>query len=305
MQLIGMDGRLFILCANSIWYTTGGRWPGPDGLNGSIETPRFLTLTNGCTGFARLIKEGILYSSNIGGTWLITRSLTTVPYSRGAQDHFKDPATLVLKTINGMTIDKDQRVDVSIAGSDCQKMVLDQESKTWLTWVMPTAILLSHVFKGRFIYADATQVLKQTEGSYMDAVSTLSVTVQSWYTLAVEAMYNSLFTIKGLKRIWRFVVSGAQRATHTFNLLATYGTEDTDVTELWSFEPNILSRFENDFQPKIEEMESLTLKFNDAPSAVTTFDTGDSFALDLVSFEVGTDGAMTKTPPSTRRRQST
>jgi hypothetical protein len=193
-----------------------------------------------------------------------------------------------------------------LSGTFGEMGVWDQVSKIWYKWTLPTHLYLSHVFKGKLVYVDTIEALIQTDGSYYDSAYNIGLGsfVQSWYIFIIEAPFN-LFMFKTLKRIWRWVISGVQRATFKFNLLATYGTEDLDITEAWTFEPSIAARFENDFQPKIEEMESLTLNMSDAPSAVTTFDTGDSFAVDLVSFEVGSDGALTKTPPSTRRRQST
>jgi hypothetical protein len=301
--LIGMDARLYILCANSVWYVQGGRWPGPDGLGGNMEAPQRLDISNGCTGFCKLVTGGIAYSSSAGGIWLVTRSMTNTQLSARSVDEFKNPDSLSLATVMGMAIDKDQKFAVALAGTPGELEVWDQVAKLWYNWIMPTTVLLVHIFKGKFVYATTTQVLAQQDQNYYDAVYSAGVVTQSWYTFLVSAPFN-IFNVKGLKRIWQWIISGKQRGPHTLNQLATYVTEDTNVTESWTFEPTG-TKFEYDFQPKIEEMSGLTLAISDAPSAVTTFDTGDSFALDLVSFEAGIDGNLSKIPPTLRRPQST
>jgi hypothetical protein len=88
------------------------------------------------------------------------------------------------------------------------------------------------------------------------------------------------------------------------NVNATYITEDTDETEAWTFEPEEDERFENEFQPRIEEMVSMRLRIGDAATEDDEEATGDSFAWDFTSFTVGTEGGLGRTPPSTRRRLS-
>lgn len=299
-----MDGRYYILCEKSVWTMPGGRWPGPDGLGGNIQPPLQLDIPNGCTGFSKVISGGIAYSSSTGGVWLITRSQTNEQLSAKAMDSFKGELSLSLATVNGMAIDRDQRFAISLVGTPGKMEIWDQVAKVWSTWKTASPILLSHVFKGKFIYADTVTVLAQSDSNYYDAIFTVGVgIIQSWIDFIVNVQYN-LVNFKGLKRIWRFIVSGERRAPHTFNVQGIYVTEDDNQIEYWIFEPGAFERFVNDFQPRVEEMESLTLAFYDSPSAVTTLDTGDSFAVDLVSFEVGVDNNLSKIPPSTRRRQS-
>ncbi len=300
-SLCWMDQRLFILCESSIWWVPGGRWPGPDGLGGGMQAPVRLPFNNGCTGFSRLIDKGIAYGSSAGGVWLVTRSLENTRMSDGLQDEFEDarPAPVA-----GIAVDDDQRVAVVWArGLDAQK-VYDQRCNTWSSWYQATDVLHNHVIRGKHAYADFNSVKVQTVDEYMDDVQVVG-DPPVWYTFECEATF-SLMNIKGLKRIWQFLISGARRARSLMHIEATYVTEDTDEIEQWDFEPEELERFDNEFQPRIEEMLQMQIKVRDAEPEVSEESfTGDSFAWDFTSFTVGTEGGLGRTPPSTRRRLST
>lgn len=296
-----MDQRLFLLCKTGIWWVPAGRWPGPDGLGGNMQAPVKLPWNNGCTGHSKVIDKGIAYGSSAGGVWLITRGLENVQLSAGLTDEFDANRPV---PIGGITVDEDQRVAVALErGADPQK-VFDQKNAVWSSWYHETDVLHTHTVRGKLAYADTNSVKVQTIGQYMDDPLTIG-NPAVWYDFEAEAEF-SLMNIKGLKRVWAFLVSGVRRAAHNLTLLATYVTEDLDVTESWEFESNPAERFDNEFQPKVEEMSKMTVKITDGPSASPAgSDTGDSFAWDLTSFTVGTEGGLVRTPPSTRRRQST
>lgn len=297
VRLERLDGRLLILCESSIWWVPGGRWPAGNGLGGAMEAPTRLGFTNGCTGHSVATRDGVAYAASCGGVWLVTRGLENLELSATVTDSFGDTA------VTGIAIDADQRIAFALTGSTRVQMVWDQLSKVWSKWVNATDILLTWTINGRFCYVDDDSMRVQDTSVWYDDDF---AGVPQFYTMVISASYN-LLNIKGLKRVWEWILTGERRAACTLTLLATYTTEDTDETETWSFVPLLAERFENQFCPRIEEMSRLVLRLSDAagPGGEGDDSTGDSVTWELASFNVGTEGGLTRIPPTTRRRSST
>lgn len=293
VRVEAMDGRIYLLCRNSIWYMPGNRWPAANGTGGSLEAPTKLGFTNGCTGQSRLVKEGIVYSSSAGGLWLIQRGMENIQLGAAAMDDFDG------KTISSIAVDADQRIAFALAGTTRVQMVWDQVAKVWTKWINATDILLNHVVRGKMCYADATSLRVQTEDVYYDSDTNGT---PSWYTMTLEAWF-SLINIKGLKRVWEFLLTGERKSQSAITVDATYVTEDLDVTESWTLTPTINERFEEHFAPKVEEMSQMKLRITDAASLVAADNNGNSIAWELTSFTVGTEGGLVRNV--THRRSST
>lgn len=297
VRIEGMDGRLFLFCRNSIWFVPGGRWPTANGANSGMEAPTKYGFSNGCTGWTKPIKDGIAYASSAGGVWMITRGGENVQLGSNVTDDFAG------QTVSGIAVDSAQRVAFALAGTSRVQMVYDQVSKVWSKWTAKTDVLLNHTVRGRFAYVDNTSLRIQTANIWYDDDY---AGVPEWYTLTASAPF-SLMNFKGAKRVWEFMLSGERKADHTLTVSATYLAEDIDVSESWTFVPALGERFENDFQPMVEEMERIDLELSDAPGAggEGSDQNGNSFAWDLTSFTVGSEGGLIRTPPTTRRRTST
>ena len=295
LRVEALDGRLILFCARSIWFVPGGRWPGGNGLSGAVQAPTRLGVTNGCNGWTKATKHGVAYSSSAGGAYLLTRGLENEQLGANAVDQFGDD------TITGITVDDSQRIQFSLRDNPSRVVVFDTISNVWLTWTMPTNVALTHTVRGRFAYVDVTTARVYGDGYYDHDDNGNDV----WYTLDVTVPF-SLSSIKGLKRIWEYMLSGERMGASTLSVVATYETEDLDVAEQWLFEPVLNERFEYDFQPKVEEMTKMTLRIYDGtPTPGEGIDdNGNSFAWDLTSFTVGTEGGLTRTPPTTRRKGS-
>lgn len=295
LRVEALDGRLVLFCARSIWFVPGGRWPGGNGLGGDVQAPTRLGMTNGCNGWTRAMKHGIAYSSSAGGAYLLTRGLENQQLGSNAVDAFGDDV------ITGITVDDAQRIQFSLQSEPNKLVMFDTISGVWLTWTLPTNAALTHVVRGKFAYVDADSMRVLGETYYDDN----SDGIPQWYSLDVTVPF-SLSSIKGLKRIWEYMLSGERMGASTLSVTATYETEDTDISEQWLFEPELGERFEYDFQPKVEEMTKMTLRVYDdvplLPGEETV--TGNSFAWELTSFTVGTEGGLSRTPPTTRRKGS-
>jgi hypothetical protein len=290
-----LDGRLILFCARSIWFVPGGRWPGGNGLDGAVQAPTRLGVNNGCNGWTQSTKYGIAYSSSAGGVWMLTRGLENEQLGANAVDDFNDDL------ITGITVDDEQRIQFSLQGQPNVIMVFDTISKVWTKWTMPTDVTLTHTIRGRFAYVDNDGARTYGTGYFDSDAGGFDV----WYTMDVTVPF-SISNIKGLKRIWEYMLSGERMAACSITVDATYTTEDLDVSESWTFSPAVGERFEYDFQPKQEEMTKMTLRLIDAPQDGETEDeNGNSFAWDLTSFTVGTEGGLSRTPPTTRRKAST
>ncbi len=295
LRIEALDGRLVLFCARSVWFVPGGRWPGANGLNGAVQAPTKLGITNGCNGWTQSVKYGVAYSSSAGGMWLLTRGLENEQLSANSVDDFGTDQ------ITGITVDDAQRIQFALRDDPGSVLVFDTISRVWSKWTMPTDVVLTHTVRGRFAYVDQDGTRTYSDVYYDSDSGGFDV----WYNFDVTVPF-SLSNIKGLKRIWEFMLSGARRAAHALTVDVTYTTEDEDETEAWTFQPEVNERFEYDFQPKQEEMTKMTIRLVDAPPDGEVEDeTGDSFAWDLTSFTVGTEGGLARTPPTTRRKAST
>ncbi len=301
LRVENMDGRIVVFCDKSIWHLPEGGFPGPDGFNGSLKVPERINGTDGCQGSTQRVAPGVVYSSSAGGLWLLTRGLERKQASQDAVDEFEGAEIL------SMCVGADQRLYVAVtsSGANGVTLVYDQISDVWSVFthedVKP---LLGAIIRGSYSFVTSTVAFKQRDGEYMDTSSPGAIF--SWYTMSVSIHGILVGAIKGLARIWKFLVSGHQFASCAITIDAEYETEDLPVTESWTFTPDIDEPFDNQFEPMQEEMTALNLTIEDGPpDPDPSEDDKPSISIEMISVTAGIERGLARIPPSTRVRPST
>lgn len=293
LRVENMDGRIVVFCDKSFWHLPEGGFPGPDGLNGNLRTPEKINITGGCTGVTQKIGAGVAYSSIADGVWLLTRGLENQQASSAIVDEF------FVGEVASMCVDKNQRLYITMASSSSSgtTLVFDQISGVWSVFTHASAkCLLGTIIRDAYSFVTATLMFKQRSALYMDVATVGGAS--AWYSMSVTI--NGIMTgaVKGLSRIWKFLISGERLAPCVVGVSAIYETEDETVSESWSFIPAALDPFENQFEPKQEEMTELNLTIFDAdptPDATPLTDT-PSMAIEMITITAGIDRGIARIP---------
>ncbi len=284
--LASMDDYLVILATATNWYIPAVAFPDATGNNPtSLPSPVQLPFANGCTGFAVTTRDGIIYSSTAGGAWIIPRNLTNGWLSQAIQQ------SLGLTAISGMTIDKNQRVLISVGGSNSPNVyVWDTIPGAWYQWVLPSFGRRVAEWNGNFVYADGLRVNQYTPGNYADNIGASDLTILPSWTLAPLHLMGS---VRGYGRCWAFQLQGTYMGPHLMGLTLGYGDE-VDYQPPTVFPPKLASpilSYLYEWNPQEEEASQFELSFAVTfPNGVT----GNSATWELISFDVGVDTGIAR-----------
>lgn len=280
------SGRIIVLNESSIWEWDVTALPGPDGLGGNIQTPKELPDFFGCSGVAATTDGGIVYSSPRGGPAVVTRGLeNNQQLGAAATDDFAG------QSIVGITSDRNARVMFGFDSTTA--MVLDSIAGVWYKWPMASTIRKVHNYQGYLCYADDAFVRVQFPGLVTDAGIAIPMDI---LTAPIQ-----IGNVRGMKELYRWILSGEYKGPHTLLVDATYATEDGEYTESWTESPDPTEPYVFEYQPMIQECDSVTIRIRTAYGAGPL----DSMTVELLSFELGIDGSLTRVPPTIRRGQST
>jgi len=320
VQLKALDsGRVILLCAETVWEWDVTQLPGPDGLGGNVKAPTLLQGFSGCTGKAALTSEGIVYSAPTG-PWLVSRGLENIQIGAPALADFKG------HEIVGFAIDADQRLLIGTPENDQLSIVRDGISGVWSTYAHPSHIGLVHAWHGRICYADTDSVRVQQKGLATDTYQTIvgddeRIQTSDPIPMDIETAPIQIGTVKGMKVLWTTLITGEYLGPHRLLADFDYLTEDGHVPETFVILPTAdgviygsgfyggglygfeAAQYEHEFQPIVEEVESVSIRLRS--DFVDVDSPGLAFAVELFSFEIGVDSKLTRTPPTTRRAQST
>lgn len=292
-----MDGRIIIFCERSIWYVDGGRWPDPTGQGASFRTPTKLPFPNGCTGFVEEIKEGLAYSSSTGGVWLLTRSLTNVQLSAPAIDDFDGHA------VTCMAMDSSQRLLVGLGASSPQAMVFDDVVGMWFPVSTDSPVSLATALRGNAVVYNGTLSREQSATVFQDGPSGAGAAIIS----AAEIQHVHIGGVKNFKRVWMAALVGTYKGDHDLTVVVTYNDntntaavpdgDQTTLTTTFTFTPDAKAPYWYELPPSIEECASMAFRVTDS---FPRGNPGDSFALELFTFEVAIERGGYQVPVARR-----
>lgn len=275
VAVAGLDEYMLVFCGRSMWYIPKTDFIAANLQSGSLPTPIELPYQNGCTGWAMTIRAGVAYDSTAGGTWLITRQLTNVWLSQDIQDDQGETAT-------SMLVDQDQRLFVFVGTATV--FVFNQVSQCWSTWTLPSAAALACAWMGRAAYQDLgtpSHVAVHTPGVFADTIGAITTPIAPDVTLAGVSMAG----VRSFKRVWAIQIVGQYKGPHRLNVVVSYPDEDQDPTTYEPFTPAADDAYVYEVNPDPEEASTFGVRI--FADFVGVAEPGDSFALELVSFEVG------------------
>ena len=278
-----MDQNLIIFCSSSIWRIPQANFRDATNTEGSNPTPvQLTTFTNGCTGFAKPIRNGVAYSSTAGGVWMVTRSFDNYWLGQPVRDS--------LSTITGMALDQNQRLLVSTGTNSL--FVYDQITASWYEWVLPSTTELIANYQGNPVYQDSTNVNVQVPGSYVDAINGVTSGINMDFTLNPLSFAG----VRNMKRVWEFQLVGEYKGPHSLNVELGYPDQDEPTTAFPAFVPSATSDYVYPFNPMVEESSTYSVR------VYTTNATGQTMTLEFISAEVGLDpGAGLNKLPNSKR----
>ncbi len=282
--LASMDDYLIILGASSNWYIPGVQFPDATAnpASGSLPAPVQLPFANGCTGHAVTTRDGVIYSSTAGGIWLIPRNLTNGWLSQAIQ------SSLGLASIEGLAVDKNQRVLVSL--DSVSAFIWDTIPGAWYKWNLPTATRRISTWQGLFVYADDSRIMQHTPANYADNIGASDIAIPPSWQLAPIHLMGS---VRGYGRCWAFQVQGEYMGPHLMGLTLGYGDE-RDYQPATVFPPKLASptlSYLYEWNPQEEEASQFELVFTVTfPNGVA----GNSGTWELISFDVGVDSGIAR-----------
>lgn len=201
-----LDDNIVVMCdGGSVFLIPNGPWPDATGAGG-FPSPRLLPFSNGCTGVAETISDGIIYAATQGGIWLITRDFQNKYIGAPVEDEKAFDETFV-------SVSTDDRQRTMFVTSGGNALVYDQVMGVWGTWQLPLGPVLATPHKGRHAYiAQSGAVLRQVIGQYFDQASTPITT-----SVRLRAAPGG---IRRYKRLWQVQMVGEWLGDHDVTVQA-------------------------------------------------------------------------------------
>lgn len=206
-----LDNLIVVMCERSAMFAIPSA-PFPDATGeGSIPSPVPLPFSNGCTGFAETISDGIVYSAVQGGLWKITRSMDNQYIGAPIEDVVNADGPVI-----GVASDDKQRLAFLL--SQGTMAVYDQVTGIWSKWVMSDGGGLLTEHKGRLAYINdaGTRVWRQTLGQYFDDQAGAHNAIATTTQIA----YLHVGGIRRYKRLWQTQMIGQYLGDHDMTVSA-------------------------------------------------------------------------------------
>jgi len=211
-----LDDNIVVMCdGGSVFLIPNGPWPDATGA-GSFPAPRILPFSNGCTGVAETISDGIIYSSTQGGIWLVTRDFKNVYIGSPVEDAVTAGGPVV-----DVATDDKQRTVFSL--TDGSMVVYDQVTGVWGQWQALSHATLLTAHKGRIAYSDGVSLVwQQTIGQYYDNEAGFYAPIST--TVRLRAAPGG---IRRYKRLWQVQMVGEWLGDHDVTVQAL--TDDNEL----------------------------------------------------------------------------
>ena len=272
-----LEGSLIVFCAGgSVWQIPAVVLPDATGRNGTLPTPIQLPFDVPCTGYAVAMSSAVAFSSSSRGAsvWAINRSLQLVNLSQQIQDS--------LMEVTGLAVDSDQRLHVATGTNS--SFVYDEVVDCWTEHVLPTATELIATVDGEVSYQDAGGVVVYDPTIFRD----IGLSSDSPIALDVELSSINLASVRALKSVTEFALSGEYKGPHNITIFVSYPDEVGEpTTTCGPYTPDPSNPYVIQFNAMVEDATSYGLRFVVDFGGVET--PGDSCELEVVTLEAGFD----------------
>lgn len=272
-----LEGSLIVFCAGgSVWQIPAVVLPDATGRNGTLPTPIQLPFNVPCTGYAVAMSSAVAFSSSSRGAsvWAINRSLQLVALSQQIQDS--------LMAVTGLAVDSDQRLHVATGTNS--SFVYDEVVDCWTEHVLTTATELVALSGGEASYQDAGGVVVYDPTVFRD----IGLSSDSPVALDVELSSINLSSVRALKSVTEFALSGEYKGPHRITIYVSYPDEVGEpTTQCGPYTPDPSNPYVIQFNAMVEDATSYGLRFVVDFVGVET--PGDSCELEVVTLEAGFD----------------
>lgn len=282
-----MDNFLLVFCANSIWYIpAGAQLPDATG-NGTIPAPVRLPFEQGCTGFASVIGVGCAYSASTGGIWLVTRSLENEFLGHPAQEFLSAIMT-------GMTV---AGTNLIVSNEEGFLIVYDTVLGAWGRWYLPVFPDLITASASTLLLQHAGVVWQQQPGAYQDQDTNNSNTYYVSMSATVSPVH--LGGVAQWKRTWKVQLRGQVLDFCSLTRTLTYDDYGLDT---FTYDPKQLGpgAMKIETRPSKQLTTSMGVTLTDSAPVGNTVTTGQGFAWEMASFDVGLEKGSERLPASAR-----
>jgi hypothetical protein len=280
-----LDDMIVVLCSgDTVFAIPNGPWPDATG-QGAFPAPRVLPFSNGCTGFAETISDGIIYSATQGGIWLITRDFQNRFIGAPIEDEKAS-----FDTFAGVATDDRQRTVFLTAGGNM--LVYDQVTGVWGNWLTSPLPRMLTVHKGRIAYIPVSgPPLRQVLGQYFDGNGNQIIT-----SVRIRVAPGG---IRRYKRLWQVQMVGEWLGDHDMTVLVYMDDSPTftfTASQRWTPDSAVPYIYELPANAQTEMCGAVEYSFHDE------FPRGPSqgFALEALSLQIGL-GDRSKDLPASRR----
>jgi hypothetical protein len=280
-----MDNRIYIGCEKSWWWVPSTGFPDATGQNGNLRTPERLPFNNGCTGHAKVTRDGILYVSSADNQpWVITREMTNVHAGAPAVADFEGT------TVTGMATDADQRTILAVTDGPGEftpyLMVYDPLCKAWGKWKISGAVaFLPTTFRGRFhFYDDSQSIWRQIPNQWFDHISTRIIT-------KVKVGPVHIGGVKNYKRIWDILIYGDYLDDHDMKVTVDYDDNGGLIQTIYNFTPSSSVPYLYKLRPVKPLCSSLSFTFEDS---FPRSNGSEGYALEMISFYVALEKGLAR-----------
>ena len=314
--IVGLDHRLICITPRSIWQQDVSQLAQPDGSGANVQPAVRLPFSTGGSGPCALTDVGIVYAGSDNSLYLIDRALTIQKIS-GPVD-----ADVSTRTATDIVVSSDQRLRVGF-GRESQgtwgsgtvwgggtlwggpqigfHAVYDLQAGAWSIDRTPSAPLRMALLAGQTVYLDSFGAMAADSSRTTDD----GIDGNPQFIVSRVGLMPFLFQgIQRFQRVWEFQVRGTSLGTAHVTMVAKYdeATSDSPLSETWEWDIDSTDVLKFDFQPKVEQIETLSLELTTSfpdPAA-----TGAALALEAFSFLVGVMPGLPPVRVATKRIQS-
>jgi hypothetical protein len=286
VAIAGMDRYLIVTGERYNYWLPAVQLPDANGAGGTIPSLVRLPFNNGGRGLALTCPAGVLYDSTAGGVWLITRDLQNQFFSEALTG-------VAAGVVVGMVIDGKQRLALSTLTG---LFVFDFVAGLWSQWDLQASARAVTLWRGRTAVRDLTlDVDVQDPALEHDEIGgTFGI------PLDVTFAGVSFASVRAFVRLYRFQIIGEYRGEHQLAVEIRYPDDFPSAPTICPIKtpsPTAPYLYEaNPVHQKCSQFEiRIASQFNDVETP------GDSFALELLSCEVGIDPGKLHPLPASRR----
>lgn len=285
VAVVPLERYLTVLCEQSVYWLPVTQLPNSLG-QGTIPQLVKTKFTNGCNGPAISTGAGVVYASTAGGLWLVTEDLQNVFFSKDVRYFDSNPCL-------ALAVNSDQRL--VCAAEDGTLVVYDFVSRLWSLWTPAADMIDVTTHVGATVARSAGLVSLQTDG-HADLFGASVLPIAPDVTLKGVAFGG----VRKFARLRKVQATGEYRGPHYLNASCAY--PDDYPASPTTYAPKLITGddlpYLYEFTPLHGKSSSFDVRFWASFDGIET--PGESFALEVLSCEVGLDQGA-KAVPSRKR----